>query len=80
MYYTHLQYRANELRSGRDVTDVDGVIRQYKEWVVEYEEEIKQHQQRLLEMEQEEGWSLDRLVCNFMVISYTVTVVHLNHV
>ena len=55
------------------------MIREYEEKVVKYEEEIKQHQQRLLETEQKEGWSLVRLVCNFMVISYTVTVVPLNH-
>ena len=50
------------------------------ERVVKYEKEIEQHQQRLLEMEQEEGWSLDRLVYGFMVISYTVTVVQLNRI
>ena len=69
---------ANRLQSGRDVTFEDGQIRHYKEAVVKYEKDIKHYQQRLLEMEQEEGWSLDRLVCNFMVISYTVTVVHDN--
>ena len=80
MYYTHLQERADWLQSGLDVTDADEDIRGYKEDVVKYEKAIKQHQQRLLEIEQEEGWSLDRLVCDFMVISYTVKVVHLNNV
>ena len=59
----HTQERANRLRSGWAVTYQDRPIRQCKERVVKYEEEIKQHQQRLLDKEQEEGWSLDRLVC-----------------
>ena len=57
MYYTHLQDRVDRLQYGHRVTYDDWQIRQRKELVVEWEEKIKQHQQRLLEMEQEEGWS-----------------------
>ena len=62
MYYAHLQERADRLQSGQDVTYEDEQIRQCKADVVKWEEVIEQHQQRLLEIEQEEGWSLDRLV------------------
>ena len=61
------------MQSGRDVTFEDGQIRRHKKLVVKYEEEIKQHQQRLLEMEQEEGWSLDRLVCKLSNMQTFVT-------
>ena len=41
---------------GGDVTSQDRYIRECKEEVVKWEEKIKEHQQQLLEMEQEEGW------------------------
>ena len=37
------------------MVEVDSEIRRYKERVVEWEEEIKQRQQLLLEIEQDEG-------------------------
>ena len=74
VYYTHVQYRASQLWLGQDVTHEDEQIRQCKEEVMKREEEIKQHLQRLQEIE---GWLLDLLVCNFMVMSCTVIIVHL---
>ena len=57
VYYTHLQRRAKRLQSGGDVSVVDYWIRHHEEAMVKCEEVIEQRQRRLLEMEQEEGWS-----------------------
>lgn len=59
VYYIHLQERADLIRSGRqgEVPAKDEEIKKYKKGVAEWEEKFQQRQQRLLEMEQEEGWS-----------------------
>ena len=57
MYCIHLQERARLITSGQQhlVPDVDESIRELKDKVKKYEDEIQQWKQQLLELEQEEG-------------------------
>ena len=55
IHYTNLQMRAELVIKSGDTSEVDNDIRKLKEEVVEWEEEIKQQQQLLLEIEQDEG-------------------------